>query len=94
MTLKARQAGFKEVVNVPERNIPMMQAALGTTRDFVREHPDRVRAFLQGTIAGVKLARSNAAEAKRVIGKYTKTSDQEDLEETYQTFVKVWERVP
>ena len=72
----------------------MVHASVGTTRDFVREHPDRVRAFLQGTIAGVKLARSNAAEAKRVIGKYTKTSDQEDLEETYQTFVKVWERVP
>ena len=45
-------------------------------------------------MATVKLARSNPGEAKRVIGKYTKTTDQEDLEETYQTFVKVWERVP
>jgi hypothetical protein len=33
-------------------------------------------------------------ETKRTIGKYTKTTDQEDLQETYQTFVKVWERVP
>jgi hypothetical protein len=29
-----------------------------------------------------------------VIGKYTKTTDQEDLRETYETFVKVWERTP
>ncbi len=94
MTLKARQAGFKEVVDVPERNIPMIQAALGTTRDLVRQHPDRVRAFLQGYMAGVKLARSNAGEAKRVIAKYTKTTSEDELEETYRTFVKVWERVP
>ena len=94
MTLKARQAGFREVVDVPERNIPMIHAALGTTRDFVREHPARVRAFLQGYMAGIKFARTNPEETKRVIGKYTKTTDQEDLQETYQTFIKVWERVP
>jgi len=94
ITLKARQAGFKEVVNVPERNIPMVHASVGTTRDFVREHPDRVRAFLQAYMAAVKLARSSPGEAKRVIAKYTKTTNEEDLEETYRTFVKVWERVP
>ncbi len=94
MTLKARQAGFAEVVSVPDRNIPMIQAGVGTTRDFLREHPDRVRAFLQGCMAGVKLAQTNAGEAKRVIGKYTQTTSEDDLEETYKTFVKVWERVP
>jgi ABC-type nitrate/sulfonate/bicarbonate transport system substrate-binding protein len=94
MTLRARQAGFKEVVDVSARNIPMIHAALGTTRDFVREHPDRVRAFLQGYMAGIKFARTNPEETKRVIEKYTKTTDEKDLEETYQTFVKVWERVP
>jgi len=94
MTLKARQAGLKEVVDVVERNIPLIHAAFGTTRDFVREHPDRVRAFLQGYMTGIKFARTNPEETKRVIGKYTKTTDQEDLQETYQTFIKVWERVP
>jgi ABC-type nitrate/sulfonate/bicarbonate transport system substrate-binding protein len=94
MTLKARQAGLKEVVDVVERNIPLIHAVFGTTRDFVREHPDRVRAFLQGYMAGIKFARTRPEETKRIIGKYTKTTDQEDLQETYQTFVKVWERVP
>ncbi len=94
MTLKARQLGFKEIIDVPGKNIPMVHSSLASTRDFVREHPDRVRHFLQGYMEGIKVARSNPEETKRIVGKYTKTTSQEDLEETYRTFVGVWERVP
>jgi ABC-type nitrate/sulfonate/bicarbonate transport system substrate-binding protein len=94
MTLKARQAGFNELVNAGQKNIPMIHSALGTTRDFLRDHPERLRAFLQGYTAAISFAKTNPEETKRVIGKYTKTNDQEDLQETYQTFVNVWERVP
>jgi NitT/TauT family transport system substrate-binding protein len=94
VTLKARQAGFKEIVNVPERNIPMIHAGLGSTKDFVQHNRDGVRSFLKGYLEAVKFARANPADTKRVIGKYTKTSNEEDLNETYQTFIKVWERVP
>jgi NitT/TauT family transport system substrate-binding protein len=94
VTLKARQAGFKEFINVPERNISMIHAGLSTTRDFVKEHRDRVRSFLQAYMEAVKFASTNPKETKQVIGKYTKTTNEEDLEETYQTFIKVWEQVP
>jgi NitT/TauT family transport system substrate-binding protein len=94
VTLKARQAGFKEIVNVPQRNIPMIHAGMSTTRDFIRDHRDSVRGFLQGYMEAVKFAWSHPQETKEVIGKYTKTSNADDLEETYQTFIKVWERIP
>ena len=94
MTLKAQKAGLREAVNAGEKNIPMIHAAVATTRDFLKEHPDRARAFLQGYLAGIKYAKSNAEEAMAVVGKYTKTTDREDMEETYRTFVKVWEKVP
>jgi ABC-type nitrate/sulfonate/bicarbonate transport system substrate-binding protein len=94
VTLKARQAGFKEIVNVPERNIPMIHAGLSTTRDFVKEHRERVRGFLRAYMEAVKFASTNPKETKQIIGTYTKTSSEEDLEETYQTFIKVWERIP
>ena len=94
VTLKARQAGFKEIVNVPERNIPMIHAGLATTREFVKEHRDRVRGFLQGYMEAVRYAATNPKETKQIIGTFTKTNNQEDLEETYQTFIKVWERIP
>ena len=94
MTLKARQLGFKEIIDVVGKNIPMVHSSLASTRDFVRENPDRVRRFLQGYVEAIKVARSNPVEAKRVVGKYTNTTNEEDLEETYRTFVGVWERVP
>jgi NitT/TauT family transport system substrate-binding protein len=94
VTLKARQAGFKEIVNVPERNIPMIHAGISTSRDFVKDHRPYVRGFLQAYMEAVKFAWSHPKQTKQVIGKYTKTANDDDLEETYQTFIKVWERVP
>lgn len=93
-TLKARQAGLRELVNIAKRNISMIHAALASTQGFLTDHPDRVRRFLQGYVEGIKIARSEPEETKRVIGKYTRTSNPEDLEETYRTFHSAWEKVP
>lgn len=93
-TLKARQFGLKELVNITERNIPFIQTGVGTTGAFLKEHPDLVRRYLQGHLEGMKIARTEAGRTKKVIGKYTKTSNPEDLEETYRTFAPVWEKVP
>lgn len=94
VTLKARQAGFKELVDITEKNIPMIHAAFASTRDYLKEHPERVRQFLQGYLEGIKVARADAELAKQIIGKYTKTTDAADLEETYRTFAVAWEKVP
>ena len=42
----------------------------------------------------VRYAATNPRETKQIIGMFTKTNNQEDLDETYQTFIKVWERIP
>ena len=93
-TLNARQEGFKELVDITERNIPMIHAAFASTRDFLKDHPERARPFLQGYLEGIKIARADADLSKQIIGKYTKTSNAEDLEETYRTFAVAWEKVP
>src|SRR5512132_1159281 len=41
-TLKARQAGLKELVDITARNVPMIHAGLATTRDFIKSNPDKV----------------------------------------------------
>lgn len=43
--MKARTAGLKELVNVTEKNIPMIHAALATTRDYLETHPIRRDGF-------------------------------------------------
>jgi ABC-type nitrate/sulfonate/bicarbonate transport system substrate-binding protein len=93
-TLKARQGGFKELVDVTARNIPMIHAGLATTHDFIKNNPDKVRRYVQAYIESNKIARTDPETTKQVIGKYTKTESREDLDETYNTYAKAWEQAP
>jgi NitT/TauT family transport system substrate-binding protein len=93
-TLKAEHAGLKELVNVTEQNIPMIHAALASTKEYIKTRPDNVRRFLQAYLEGIKIARTDADYAKQIIGKYTKTTDMNDLENSYQTFLPAWEKLP
>jgi len=93
-TLKAQHAGLKELVNVTEQNIPMIHAALASTKDYVKTNPDNVRRFLQAYLEGIKISHTDAEYAKQIIGKYTKTTDVADLENSYQTFLPACERLP
>jgi len=94
MTLKARQSGFRELMNGAKEEVPMIHAAFGTTRDFLAVNRSRVKSFLQAYVEGIRLAKANRQEAKEVIQKYTKTGSDDELNETYDTFVNVWETAP
>ena len=93
-TLRARQAGLKELVDITARNIPMIHAGLATTREFIKSNPDKVRRYVQAYIEATKIARTDPETTKQVIGKWTKTDNKEDLDETYNTYVKAWEPAP
>jgi ABC-type nitrate/sulfonate/bicarbonate transport system substrate-binding protein len=93
-TLKARQAGLKELVDVTAKNIPMIHAGLATTRDFIKSDRDKVRRYVQAYIEANKIARTDPELTKQIIGKYTKTDNKEDLDETYNTYAKAWEQAP
>jgi ABC-type nitrate/sulfonate/bicarbonate transport system substrate-binding protein len=93
-TLKARQAGLKELVDVTARNIPMIHAGLATTLDFIKTNPEKVRRYVQAYVEANKIARTDPETTKQIIGKYTKTENREDLDETYNTYAKAWEESP
>lgn len=93
-TLRARQAGLKELVDITARNIPMIHAGLATTREFIKSDRDKVRRYVQAYIEANKIARTDPETTKQVIAKWTKTDNKEDLEETYNTYVKAWEQAP
>ena len=45
-------------------------------------------------IEGIKLRARTPEIAKQMIGKYTKTTDRDDLEDSYRTFLPAWEKLP
>jgi len=93
-TLKARQAGLKELVNLTEKNIPVIQAGVGTTGAFIKNHPDLLKRYLQAYVEALKFIRSEPAKTKKVIAKFTKTTSQDDLDESYRSFLVAWEKSP
>ena len=93
-TLKAGHAGLKELVNITEKNVPMIHAAFASTREYMKSQRDQVRRFMQGYIEGIKVARNDPELTKQIIAKYTKTDDKADLDDSYKTNASAWERAP
>ncbi len=93
-TVKLRQAGLKELVDVGARDIPMIHAGLAATLEFIKDHADTVRRYVQAYTEATKVARTDPATTKKIIAKRTQTDNQEDLDETYATYVNAWEQAP
>ena len=64
-------------MNVTEKNIPMIHAALATTRDYLQTHRDPTQRFLRAYLEGISIALTDAEFTKQMIGKYTKTDRSE-----------------
>jgi ABC-type nitrate/sulfonate/bicarbonate transport system substrate-binding protein len=93
-TAVARNAGYRELVNVGDLDYPFLQGSMSTTRAYAAEQPAAVTAFLKAYLAGIKLAREDAAQAKRSIAKYTQTDDAAVLDESYRAYAPTWDPLP
>jgi NitT/TauT family transport system substrate-binding protein len=93
-TLAARRLGQKELINIASLNLPYMHSGVATRRNFIRQKPDAVKAYLRAYIAAIKIANEDAETSKRALARYLVTKDSAVLEEAYQTFRGIFPRVP
>jgi NitT/TauT family transport system substrate-binding protein len=93
-TLMARRLGFKEVVNIASLNLPYVHNGLVTRRSYTRQQPERIKAFLRGYIAAVKLSNEDPVIAKRALGRFLATNDAPVIDEAYDTFRGIFPKVP
>ena len=64
-------------------------------QSYVRENPDTIRRYLRAYVEGLHRLKTDKAFSIKVIGKYSRISEADALEETYQHYaVKVMPRVP
>jgi NitT/TauT family transport system substrate-binding protein len=82
--LRAREAGFVELVDLMSLNIPYGHFVIASSERWAREHPEQVRAFLQAYSEALALVRRDPEATKRAIAKYTQTDEPALLEESYQ----------
>jgi NitT/TauT family transport system substrate-binding protein len=92
-TIKARQHGFRMLMDLATQRISCPFTSVVTTRAVLEKSPALER-FLKGILHGVKLAVSNPDVAKRTISRNMRLTDPEAIDEVYQRVVTLYERLP
>jgi NitT/TauT family transport system substrate-binding protein len=93
--LQAAKFGFSLLADLSTLGVDYQGAGVVTTRSYMREAPDTVRRYLRAYVEGLHRFKTDKAFAAKVIGKYSRMTEADALEETYQHYaVKVMPRVP
>jgi NitT/TauT family transport system substrate-binding protein len=91
-TFVAEDQGMRTLVDVGEYNYPLIQQGIAASRAWVARNEDLTRRTLQAFGEGIAFAQDQKARTKAIIGKYTKTDDQQMVERAYNAFVPRWDR--
>jgi ABC-type nitrate/sulfonate/bicarbonate transport system substrate-binding protein len=84
---KAKELGYKELINLGEIKYRYPGTALVTTDAFIRNRPQTVNRFLKATLEGIKYAKANPDFTIRILGQYTRNSDTKLLASAFKSYV-------
>ena len=84
---KAKELGYKELINLAEIKYRYPGTALVTTDAFIRNRPQTVNRFLKATLEGIKYAKANPDFTIRILGQYTRNSDTKLLASAFKSYV-------
>lgn len=94
-SVKLRKAGMREVMNIADLAIPYLQTNVAVSKKYLANNEETVRNFMKAFLEAIAVGKKDKAYAMKVIGQYTKTEDQDVLEETYDFFLnKIMPQVP
>ena len=85
---KAKEMGFKELLNLADIKLRYPSTALVSTESFIRNRPQTLERFLKATLEGIKYAKTNAEFTVRLLAKYTRISDTKLLNSAFRTYVQ------
>ena len=82
-TIKAKELGFKPMVNLAQSGIKFPMNHNSTSTKFIKTNRDKVKKFMMGYIGGLARLKTDREFALKVLAKYLRTSDRTILNETY-----------
>lgn len=89
-TVRARALAYRELLNMAALNTPYQHTTLATSHQFVAEHPDAVRRFLQATIDTIAQMKRDKAGVIDVLAQtllLDVEKDKAELEEAYDVLI-------
>jgi ABC-type nitrate/sulfonate/bicarbonate transport system substrate-binding protein len=92
-----REKGFRELVSIKqirEMNIRFIEQGVVARRAFAEKNPEVVKRFIAGVYDGLKKIHDDKAFAVKILGKYTKVTRQNMLDESYEAGINVFAKDP
>lgn len=94
ITFKEEKLGFHSIANMYDYDLLFYTSSLVAKRSWVKAHRAETLSVIRGYIAGGASIAHDKDAALASLGKYTKISDPEILQKTYQGYMKVLLKVP
>jgi NitT/TauT family transport system substrate-binding protein len=92
--LKARELGFNPILNLSESGVKFPMNQLSTTREYVKNHRNRVKKFVMGYVAGLARLKQDRAFSIKVFQKIMRTSDVELAGKGYDFWADIYPPKP
>jgi ABC-type nitrate/sulfonate/bicarbonate transport system substrate-binding protein len=92
-----REKGFRELVSIKQirdMNIRFIEQGIVARRAYAERNADIVKRFIEAVYDGLKKIHDDKALAVKVLGKYTKVTRQNMLDESYQAGIDAFARDP
>jgi ABC-type nitrate/sulfonate/bicarbonate transport system substrate-binding protein len=86
-TIKAQKAGLNTLMDLSVEGLEYQQTTLATTRSYMQANPETVKKVLRAYLEGIAYAKTRREETLKMMAKYFKTEDRDELEGTYNDYV-------
>jgi ABC-type nitrate/sulfonate/bicarbonate transport system substrate-binding protein len=93
-TYAAQEVGLKQIVNVTDLNIPFIFVGVATTRRVLQQKPDAIMRYLRGYTEAISVVLRDKETALKIMGKYMKMDNRQQVEAVYNEHAPVLQRVP
>jgi len=94
-TLKAKELGFRALLDFTKLDVEWQQNGVAVTRDYIKKKPDTIRRFLRAYVEASHYNLTNAKGSQKILQKYLAIKDEKSVEEAYnEIVVKLTRRVP
>lgn len=85
-TGRARQLGFRELLDISSLNLPYASTGITTRGEVIRKEPDVVRRYLSAQVEAIARMKRDRPFTLRVMSKFLRTTDGEQLSEAYEIY--------
>ena len=85
-TGRAKKLGYRELLDIASLNMPYASTGITTRGEVIRKDPDLVRRFMSAEVEAIARMKRDRPFTINVMGKFLRTSDQEQLSEAYDIY--------